>query len=160
MGRGWRASVGVEDALQSSLRDTERSSGAEGLPEGGVEWRTRDWPNAQSTEQEKAWRGWDGARGDWTPKRDCSKEDFRLGGDGEKTTGQWTQWWCNNWAQSRGGGMWEAGREIDYHDYWPIKTVWKCVPLLASVDVVGIKRTCFDTLVLVSLKKIMNRHKT
>ena len=35
MGRGWRASVGVEDALQSSLRDTERSSGAEGLPEGG-----------------------------------------------------------------------------------------------------------------------------
>lgn len=38
-GEGWRASVGVEDALQSSLRDTERSSGAEGLTEGWSEGR-------------------------------------------------------------------------------------------------------------------------
>lgn len=85
-GEGWRASVGVEDALQSSLRDTERSSEAEGLTEGWSEGRW-EWLNTQSTEQEKAWRGWDRARGDWTPKRDCSKEDLDWGRRRE-----------NNWA--------------------------------------------------------------
>lgn len=45
-GEGWRASVGVEDALQSSLRDTERSSEAEGLTEGWSEGRW-EWLNTK-----------------------------------------------------------------------------------------------------------------
>lgn len=61
--------VGVEDTLQSSLRDTERGGGAVE----GVEWRAKEWPNTKSTEQKR--HGGMGL-GDWMLKRDGSKEDL------------------------------------------------------------------------------------
>lgn len=45
------------------------------LTQRGVEWRTKEWLNTKSPEQQRALQ--DGARlGDWMLKRDCSKEDF------------------------------------------------------------------------------------
>lgn len=96
------ASMGNEDALQSSLYHTERDEGVEGLQKGGA----KEWLNTKNTEQKR--HGRMGLR-DWMLKRDSSKED--LDWETERKAGQWTQRWCNYQAQSKEGKR-EAGKSI------------------------------------------------
>lgn len=111
---------------------------------GGAAWKggVKEWLNTKNTEQRRCGRM---RTGDWMLKRDCSKEDFKLGG---RNKSNWAgksvvmQLLSSKQEKEREGG---EVKEIDFHDYWPIKTCSESVCFLTFPDIKRIWTSKFET---------------